>query len=286
LATTLAPHLEAEALAAFVHPHGSYDKALRANGGAPLDDLAEAVHAHMRDLGWPVEARQMTLVGDRSPARGLQHAAENRNAVLITLGASHRSGLGRVFPGGTAERLMSGSPCPVAIAPSGYADQPRRLLTVGCAFDGSPESRAALAWTQSLARASGARVRVITVHEPLASVAPGFQGLPMIAEDGALRDYRRRVLREAARELEGDGLEVESGLLTGNAKPVLEEESTRLDLLVTGSRGYGPARAVLLGSVSGDLVRHAACPVVVLPRGSETEDDHTGSVAAAQMAQA
>ena len=36
-----------------------------------------------------------------------------------------------------------------------------------------------------------------------------------------------------------------------------------------GSRGYGPLRAVLLGSVSGRLVREAACPVIVVPRGVE-----------------
>jgi hypothetical protein len=39
--------------------------------------------------------------------------------------------------------------------------------------------------------------------------------------------------------------------------------------MVTGSRGYGPHRAVLLGSVSGRLVREAECPVIVVPRGIE-----------------
>ena len=36
-----------------------------------------------------------------------------------------------------------------------------------------------------------------------------------------------------------------------------------------GSRGYGPHRAVLLGSVSGRLVRESASPVLVVPRGIE-----------------
>jgi nucleotide-binding universal stress UspA family protein len=39
------------------------------------------------------------------------------------------------------------------------------------------------------------------------------------------------------------------------------------DVLVCGSRGYGPARSVLLGGVSSRLVRHARLPVVVVPRG-------------------
>jgi nucleotide-binding universal stress UspA family protein len=40
------------------------------------------------------------------------------------------------------------------------------------------------------------------------------------------------------------------------------------DLLAVGSRGYGPLRAVLLGSVSSALVRSAASPLVVVPRGA------------------
>ena len=43
-----------------------------------------------------------------------------------------------------------------------------------------------------------------------------------------------------------------------------------VDLMVVGSRGYGPLRSVLLGGVSGQLIRSAACPVVVVPRGAQT----------------
>ena len=42
-----------------------------------------------------------------------------------------------------------------------------------------------------------------------------------------------------------------------------------LDLLVCGSRGYGPLRSVLVGGVSGRLMRSAHCPVIVVPRGIE-----------------
>ena len=43
--------------------------------------------------------------------------------------------------------------------------------------------------------------------------------------------------------------------------------SEHLDLLVCGSRGYGPVRAVLLGGVSRRLTAEAHCPVIVLARG-------------------
>ena len=40
-----------------------------------------------------------------------------------------------------------------------------------------------------------------------------------------------------------------------------------VDLLVCGSRGYGPVRRVLLGTVAAALVRQASVPVLVVPRG-------------------
>jgi nucleotide-binding universal stress UspA family protein len=55
-------------------------------------------------------------------------------------------------------------------------------------------------------------------------------------------------------------------------------------VLVSGSRGYGPVRAVLTGGVTGRVLRDAACPVIVLPRGVESPlgalfAGHAGSVA-------
>jgi nucleotide-binding universal stress UspA family protein len=49
---------------------------------------------------------------------------------------------------------------------------------------------------------------------------------------------------------------------------VLAERSRELDLLVVGSRGYGPVRQVLIGGVSAELMRRAACPVLIVPRSA------------------
>ena len=63
--------------------------------------------------------------------------------------------------GGTGERLLSGASAPVAVAPAGYADASGSLRTVGCGFDGSPESERALHWAAALARRASARLRVV-----------------------------------------------------------------------------------------------------------------------------
>jgi nucleotide-binding universal stress UspA family protein len=42
--------------------------------------------------------------------------------------------------------------------------------------------------------------------------------------------------------------------------------SRDLDLLIVGSRSYGPLGAVLLGAVTRRLVYAAECPLMVVPR--------------------
>ena len=62
---------------------------------------------------------------------------------------------------------------------------------------------------------------------------------------------------------------VESEILEGDPAQTLAESSAGLALLVLGSRGYGPVRSVLLGSVSAGVARTAACPVLVVPTAVE-----------------
>ncbi len=52
----------------------------------------------------------------------------------------------------------------------------------------------------------------------------------------------------------------------GSADDVLVAESAEVDLLVVGSRGYGPVGAVLLGSASSALARAANCLIIATPR--------------------
>jgi nucleotide-binding universal stress UspA family protein len=75
-------------------------------------------------------------------------------------------------------------------------------------------------------------------------------------------------LREVVATLGGDVV-VETDAFIGHPAEELVHMSEFVDLMVVGSRGYGPRRAVLLGSVSRHLMNEAACPVIVLPRGVE-----------------
>ncbi len=140
-----------------------------------------------------------------------------------------------------ARLLVLGSSGPIALAALHHAPCPvlivRRGLpwrTVGVGFDGSPESLHAREVADAVARAAGARLIPLTV------VRDGH-GAPAPDDD------------------------VEA--LTGKPAQALAERAGGLDLLVVGSRGWGPVRRLLLGSTSEQVVRDAPSSVLVVPRG-------------------
>jgi len=57
-----------------------------------------------------------------------------------------------------------------------------------------------------------------------------------------------------------------------------------VDLLVVGSRGFGPARRMLFGSTSEYLVRHIRCPLLIVRRGVEARGEPTHATTGASGA--
>jgi nucleotide-binding universal stress UspA family protein len=273
LSVTLADALGVAPLAAYVHPYGDLRNVMaETQYEDAIDQLADSVHEQMRSLKMPVDKRAMTVLGDRSPARGLHRLAEERSADLVVLGSSHRSGIGRVFPGGTAERMLGGAPCAVAVAPSGYAQRRQPLRTIGLAFDGTPEGDAALHWARQLAAGSDVGVRVISVHEHLPeAMGVATYGLPIESVNQQRGERLQRELARAMQELARVDVAVDAVLVDGEPAQVLVERAADLDLLVLGSRGYGPFGRALLGSVSSAVIRDSTTPVLVAPRATGTD---------------
>jgi nucleotide-binding universal stress UspA family protein len=136
------------------------------------------------------------------------------------------------------------------------------------ADDGSQDARLALQWA-----VEEARLRRCTLHVVRAwsiqsaprpeSWRPGYAPSLMEYEEAVRADLLGDV-----REVLGTdpGCEVSVHPVHAAPAPALVAASKHADLVVVGSRGLGGFRGLLLGSVSEQVVRHAACPVVVVRR--------------------
>jgi nucleotide-binding universal stress UspA family protein len=206
-----------------------------------------------------------TISRPGAPARVLTEAAEREDADLVVIGSTRHGAVGRVLLGTTAERLLHGAPCAVAVAPRGFASGELRHL--GAAYDGSPEADAALDAAEALARECGAALTVYCVVEPAhptdSMIAAGTgEPFPSVVANEQAKQLLRAVDAHAPA-----GLKLDTLRLHGHAaKEILDRAAGVVDLLFVGSRGYGPLRRALLGSVSGDIARDGRVPVVVLPR--------------------
>ncbi len=207
---------------------------------------------------------------DVSVPRALHDLARKQGSGLIVVGSTTRGRAGRVLPGSTAERVLHGASCAVALAPAGYRRRPIETIAVG--FVDTPEGHAALAAAHELARRAGARLRAIAVLHPSggldAALANGTPPPRAHMLEGHRRAAHQQALERAVAALPA-GVEVQTEIHVEDPAETLLRISAHVDMLVCGSRGYGPLRSVLLGGVSRRLVDGAQCPVLVLPRGIE-----------------
>jgi nucleotide-binding universal stress UspA family protein len=202
-----------------------------------------------------------------SPGLGLHALSERESAELIVVGASHRRHPAGVL-GSTAIRLLHGAPCSVAVARGWSRATDTRLGRIGVGFDGGDEAKLALSSAAELARRSRAKLHALAVFAKPASAHPMFavttHGYGEIV--AAMRRELERELDDAVSSLAGE-VAVQAEVVDGDPTGVLAERSRTLDLLFVGSRGYGPVRAVLAGSVSTRVAAESACSVIVVPRG-------------------
>jgi nucleotide-binding universal stress UspA family protein len=221
------------------------------------------IEAHLRCEWWP------------SVGRGLHEIADELSADLLVVGSSSRGVLGRVLIGDDTHASLNGARCAVAIAPAGYGDASVPIREVGVGYDGSPESEAALETARAIAREHGARLSACqAVSIPTTALGPG--PLP-------LSDTMDRLIREAQERL--DRLEgVDARAVYGSPAGALAVYSGSVDLLIVGSRGYGPVGRLVHGSTSLRLAKSACCPLLVLPRNpvpSTSRDPQTDEGAVA-----
>ena len=234
------------------------------SGGIVDADLHATARSVLDDLTTGGLDAERVVVPGFSAAHALHDLAAERGAGLIVVGSSRRGRMGRIAPGTTAERLLHGASCPVAVAPGGLAAgwMPRR---VGVGYIGLEEGEHALTAATALAKLAGGPLEAVTAVSPRAwergAAVPAYG-------TGGLEVARERAASSLTRALEGAGRSATEGhVFIGEPVDALVGLSERTDVVVCGSRGYGPFRSVLLGGVGHGLLRDARCPVIMIPRG-------------------
>ena len=267
----------------FAHVYGVPTAAGRAGALALPLELEAAEQLVGREAGRSGLVAQPAAIHESSVGRGLHEFVEQRDADLLVIGSCHRGVLGRTLLGDDTSRALDGARCAVSIAPRGYAagaPASLRLARIGVCCDVSHES----AWALEVARALGARHRstikalsVISLQSvPYGEPVP--EQWPRIASK-LLADERHRL---------GDLDDVDGDVTYGDPGEELAAFSAELDLLIVGSRGYGPVGRLFAGSTSHYLARHARCPLLVLPRSAahRTPEREAERADAAQQAPA
>ncbi len=240
----------------------------------------DELRALLGDDRLPDRAR-FRLSNESWPIRALHELSTREASDLIVFGAApERFGRRHV---GLMERMVHGAPCAVAVAPDGYAEDAgcSPIKRIGVGFVDNDEGRAAAQLAFELAQVSGEQLRILAASGltgTLAAYVAMSAALPAVEQ--AMHAETLSAVEQLAGELSANG-HVRREVRRGDPCRMLLDATRDLDLLVLGSRGYGPLRQVLLGSVSAGVMRHAHCPVLVLPRGSSRVSSEPAREAAA-----
>ena len=234
-------------------------------GSLATEDSQRLLSAERATAG--IEA-QLVSSSRSSPGRGLHEIADRHDADLLVVGSSRHAMLGRALVGDDTRAALNGAPCAVAVAPRGYAQTRHGFRTIGVGYDGSPEAQTALDAARALARRDDAAVKArwVVSLEDVRDASPIPADWQQAAE--ALIDHRRHELERLV-GIDGDAT-------YGGPREELSRFGDRVDLLIIGSRNYGPVHRVFHGTTSTYLARHLACPLLQLPRSASAVADRAG----------
>jgi nucleotide-binding universal stress UspA family protein len=189
------------------------------------------------------------------------------DADLIVIATHGHTGLKHFLLGSTAERVVRFAPCPVLSAreqliPVRFPETtPLRFTKILVPVDFSEASRKALPYAVSLAREFGAGLRLLHVVEPSAYY-PFDQAHSKTME----AQLTKRMSARLDLMLQSYTIDATTQVRVGSAFQEIVQEAAdqNADLIVLSTHGHSGLKHVFLGSTAEGVVRHAACPVLVV----------------------
>lgn len=205
---------------------------------------------------------------DTSVARALRHYASRAGADLLVVGSSHSAHPRHVKIGRVGRQLLYDGPFALAVAARGLHEQDFELLAVGVGYDAGPEAEAALAAAGAVAAAVPARLLIRRVLEDRVPLLSGEAWIALAdwSHETMWREERLRALAAARAAASLISVPAEVSATVGDPGYEMRAFSGDVDLIVVGSRRWGPVARLVTGGVGETLVTDSSCSVMIVPR--------------------
>jgi nucleotide-binding universal stress UspA family protein len=231
-----------------------------------LDEQVE----RLEEAGATVE--ESHLAEDERPERAILELAEEVGAGLVVVGSRGLSGLKRALMGSVSASIVRHAHCPVLVARGRPLVGATRVLL---ATDGSENARRAAGAALEFAQKLHSELHVAYV-EPMPVRRGGLVRFSVDLPPEVVASFEEQAearLETEVRQIGEGGEAAEGHARTGDpaAETVDLAEELGAGLVVVGTRGLGGIKRALMGSVSGAVVEHAHCPVLVVRDGQVRE---------------
>lgn len=219
---------------------------------------------------WRYEPAPNVIVRAGNPARLIVDTLEQQQFNLLVLGPHRKRGPLDALEGTIAEKIVSARKCPLLMVQRDARTDYNKVLL---ALDLSDESAAAVRISDALLRDTEAKSIVVHAWQPpykgmMRSIGVGMDQILAYSNHSrreVIAEIRQLLVREGAQSHRYDIDVVDAHAATAIERAL---EAHQPDLLVMGTRGHGPVRRALLGSVANSLLASATCDVLIVPRGS------------------
>lgn len=230
----------------------AFDATARAN-------VEGAMREQLADLTTGVEAT-FRVIAD-SPVGALIEAGRGASAIIVgSRGLTAREDFAM---GSTSAGVVEHATCPVLVV-TPRTPEIRASGPVVLAADGSAANDPAIAFAFAEAERRGTQLRVVNSVEVPTLPGASLFDLDTLAESVLAEDEKAVLDALAPHEARHPDVSVDLILVVGEPAITIAEEAAGAALLVTGSRGHGGFKGLLLGSVSRRLLQTAPCAVAVI----------------------
>jgi nucleotide-binding universal stress UspA family protein len=248
--------------------------------GMPLSlppvQVGQGVRRHLKDVakkrGFDLRPGNVHAI-EGSPFEEICRLARAKAIDLIVVSTRGNTGLKHLLLGSTAERIVRYSPCPVLVVHppaknnklTGHGLDFKNILVP---IDFSECSLKGLDYAKTMARQFGSKLVLlnsVTFQFYITNDEYARYDLPLLMEQE--EKASRRKMRDLLEKTDWEGLEVKPSLQIGHAGQQICARALehRADLIVTSTHGTTGFKHILVGSTAEYVVRHASCPVLVVP---------------------